>query len=113
MSAGPKIDLTATYLFGNDAAEDEDEDTFHGYVVDRPELTAFLEPSNKICVARAFKGEGKSALLRLVQARLSHGDEPPPHLGGHWKAALADTSCRRYRCVGARLEALDSALRCA
>lgn len=77
MSAAPKIDLTATYLFGNDAAEDEEEDIFLGYVVDRPELKAFLDPSNKICVARAFKGEGKSALLRLVQARLSHGENAP------------------------------------
>jgi hypothetical protein len=77
MPPAPRIDLTAAYLFGNDAAEDEEEDIFLGYVVDRPELKAFLDPSNKICIARAFKGEGKSALLRLVQNRLGRGDDPP------------------------------------
>jgi len=77
MLAEPKIELTAASLFGNDAAEDEDEGVFLGYVVERPELRAFLDPVNKICIARAFKGEGKSALLRLVQNRLGHDETSP------------------------------------
>ena len=77
MLPAPRIDLSAAYLFGNDAAEDEDEEIFLGYVIDRPELKAFLDPANKICIARAFKGEGKSALLRLVQDRLNRSSDPP------------------------------------
>src|SRR5882757_5950377 len=72
-----RIDLTDTNLFGNDAAEDEDEDVFLGYVLNRPELDAFLDPSRRICVARAFKGEGKSALLRLVHNRLTQPEDAP------------------------------------
>jgi hypothetical protein len=74
---GPQIALTATPLFGNDAAEDEDEDIFLAYVVERPEVTAFLDASQKICIVRAFKGEGKSALLRLVQSRLGRAADAP------------------------------------
>lgn len=70
--------LIAASLFGNDAAEDEDEEVFLGYVVDRPEIAAFLDPSRRICIARAFKGEGKSALLRAVHNRLTRrGDDAP------------------------------------
>jgi hypothetical protein len=69
------ISLTDPDLFGNDAAEDEDEEVFKSYALDRPELAAFTDAKRKICVARAYKGEGKSALLRLVRAHL----EEDPH----------------------------------
>ncbi|MCG3173784.1 MAG: hypothetical protein GMKNLPBB_01986 [Myxococcota bacterium] len=94
MSLAPRINLTAAYLFGNDAAEDEEENIFLGYVVDRPELKAFLDSSNKICIARAFKGEGKSALLRLVQNRLGRGDAPPLILAATGKQLSPEQTAR-------------------
>lgn len=69
--------LTATInfkdpgLFGNDAAEDEDEEIFNTYVFARPELQSFQDESQKIQIARAYKGEGKSALLRLTKSRIT------------------------------------------
>lgn len=59
------IRLTDPHLFGNDAAEDEDAEIFASYALERPELGDFTSPSRRICIARAYKGEGKSALLRL------------------------------------------------
>lgn len=73
----PHIDLSAPHLFGNDAAEDEDLDIFLTYVVDRPEVALFLEPNRRVAIARAYKGEGKSALLRVVQTRLEQGEDAP------------------------------------
>lgn len=72
-----KINLTAQDLFGNDAAEDEVEDVFQSYAVERPEVGAFLDEQRRICIARAYKGEGKSALLRLVRTRLEISEESP------------------------------------
>lgn len=57
-------------LFGNDAAEDEDENVFASYAVTRSEVTSFLDNRNPMQVVRAYKGEGKSALLRLVERTL-------------------------------------------
>ncbi len=71
-----QIDLRAPNLFGNDAAEDEDLEVFRAYAIDRPEVPVFTDPNRPICIARAFKGEGKSALLRLVATRL-RADESP------------------------------------
>lgn len=65
-----QITLTDKTLFGNEAAEDEIEDVFTGYAVERPEVSKFLDSTNSIAIARAYKGEGKSALLRLVALRL-------------------------------------------
>jgi hypothetical protein len=68
--------LTATInfqdpgLFGNDAAEDEDEEIFNAYAMLRPEVNSFQDPKQKVQIARAYKGEGKSALLRLTKNRL-------------------------------------------
>lgn len=72
-----KIDLKAPDLFGNDAAEDEDVDVFRAYAIDRSEVALFSDPNRSICIARAFKGEGKSALLRLVATRLRSDKTPP------------------------------------
>jgi hypothetical protein len=70
------ISLTDPGLFGNDAAEDEDEDIFQSYVLDRPEVDEFIDPKRKICITRAYKGEGKSALLRIVRSKLETDDLP-------------------------------------
>lgn len=61
----PRIVLSEPTLFGNDAAEDERDDIFYSYAFERPELVPFADPSRTIAIARAYKGEGKSALLRL------------------------------------------------
>lgn len=61
-------------LFGNQVAEDEDEDIFHAYALDRDELATFADPLRRLSVVRAYKGEGKSALLRLAAARLKRED---------------------------------------
>src|SRR5882724_5540256 len=62
------VDLSDQTLFGNDAAEDESDDIFLNYVVYRPEVGEFVALENKLLIARAYKGEGKSALLRLTRA---------------------------------------------
>lgn len=68
----PKIsvNLREASLFGNDAAEEEVEPLFLSYALERPELNEFLDLQVPLMVARAYKGEGKSALLRLVTAKI-------------------------------------------
>jgi len=61
-----RIDITSAQLFGNEAGEDEDEVIFQSYAIRRPELANFLAQDVPISIVRAYKGEGKSALLRLV-----------------------------------------------
>jgi len=72
-----KIDLAAEDLFGNDVAEDEDDDVFRAYAVDRDEVSSFSDKFRKLCIVRAYKGDGKSALLRLAmsQVRSSCGND--------------------------------------
>lgn len=64
------IDFSDRALFGNEAAEDEAESIFASYAVERSEVTSFLDPSVPLAITRAYKGEGKSALLRLVYLKL-------------------------------------------
>jgi hypothetical protein len=68
------IDLKDPTLFGNDVAEDENEDVFQSYAIHRPELHAFGDSQRQICITRAYKGEGKSALLRLLIGRIRSAD---------------------------------------
>jgi len=70
----PEINFNDPTLFGNDAAEDEDLDVFNSYVVDRSETQEFTNPKNRIRIARAYKGEGKSALLRLARQKIPAED---------------------------------------
>lgn len=65
-----RLDLSDPTLFGNDAAEDEEEDIFEAYFVSRPEEDEFVSEVHKIRILRAYKGEGKSALLRRARKRL-------------------------------------------
>lgn len=69
------IRLTDPYLFGNDAAEDEDAEILESYAIERPELVDFTTATRRICIARAYKGEGKSALLRLSASQVEKGGE--------------------------------------
>lgn len=68
--ASVEMRLTDVGLFGNDAAEDESEEVFKSYVIDRPEVSAFADAARALAIARAYKGEGKSALLRITQLKL-------------------------------------------
>lgn len=70
------IVLTDPTLFGNDAAEDEKDEVFNSYVMERPELATFVDRKRSFAVARAYKGEGKSALLRLTRHRIGQVREP-------------------------------------
>ncbi|MBF0436847.1 MAG: hypothetical protein HQL77_15950 [Magnetococcales bacterium] len=65
-----RIDFSDESLFGNEAAEDEDEEIFKSYAFEREEVTDFLQKDKRIAILKAYKGEGKSALLRLVASRL-------------------------------------------
>jgi len=66
-----RLQLDDATLCGNDAAEDEEDVVFQSYAVQRPEVISFLNASKSICIAKAYKGEGKSALLRLVAMKLA------------------------------------------
>lgn len=74
MSRGTlRFDLRDPDLFGNDAAEEEKDDVFRSYAI-RPEGTStFWESDVPIAVARAYKGEGKSALLRITSNKIDEG----------------------------------------
>jgi hypothetical protein len=65
-----EVDFWDAGLFGNDAAEDEEEAIFNAYALGRNEVQSFTDPTKRIQIARAYKGEGKSALLRLVKSKL-------------------------------------------
>jgi hypothetical protein len=65
-----KIKLDEVALFGNDAADLEQEKLFFSYAVPRSELDDLLNSDNAIQVTRAYKGEGKSALLRILKKKL-------------------------------------------
>lgn len=64
------VDLTDEDLFGNETAEDEEESTFLAYALIRPEFEKFIDAQKKLRVVRAYKGEGKSALLRWTHISL-------------------------------------------
>lgn len=65
-----KIDISDAELFGNEMAEDEEERLFASYAYERPEFQAFLNSATKLKIVRAYKGEGKSALLRWTHLKL-------------------------------------------
>jgi len=64
-------------IFGNEAAEDEPYEILASYAVKRPEISRFLDASRSVQVIRAYKGEGKSALLRLVEGSLAEQNPTP------------------------------------
>ena len=66
-----KIRLSDVNLFGNDAADLEQKELFFSYAIQRPELQNFLDDQRPVQVVRAYKGEGKSALLRLAERKLA------------------------------------------
>lgn len=73
--SGIYIDYRDNDLFGNDAAEQEKDNVFKTYAIQRPEVHDFLDVEQSIQIARAYKGEGKSAILRIVKEQLQK-DKP-------------------------------------
>lgn len=65
-----KIQLNDPYLFGNDAAEDEEDEVFKSYALERQEIEEFVQSTRQLGFVRAYKGEGKSALLRIARSKL-------------------------------------------
>ncbi|WP_408888704.1 P-loop ATPase, Sll1717 family [Myxococcus faecalis] len=58
-----RIDLADPLLFGNDAGEDEVPEVLASYFVEGSTFDVFWDVKQKIRIARARKGMGKSALL--------------------------------------------------
>lgn len=65
------FDLRSPDLFGNEAAEDEDERVFISHLLKRDDLREFESGKNGIRIITAYKGEGKSSLLRALATSLS------------------------------------------
>jgi hypothetical protein len=86
------VDFKDPGLFGNDAAEDEDDEIFKTYAFVRPELQTFQDTKQRIQIARAYKGEGKSALLRLTKNRISANDKSTIIVSGTGSAFSPDLS---------------------
>lgn len=70
MTDAPYFYLSDPTLFGNEAAEDEQNEVFNSYFVQRKEFKAFRDSANRLCIANGYKGEGKSALLRATETNL-------------------------------------------
>jgi hypothetical protein len=66
-----EIHLDDPHLFGNDAAEDEEDEIFKSYALERREIENFAQLDRQLSFVRAYKGEGKSALLRITRSKLS------------------------------------------
>lgn len=73
------IDLDDSSLFGNDAAEDEDEDVLASYFVDQPAFDKFMSEGRSLWVVNGRKGTGKSALLMSLahKLRAARGEQRP------------------------------------
>jgi len=70
-----RFDFTADDLFGNEAAEDEEQEIFLSHLLQREESTSFENPVNGIKIVMAYKGQGKSSLLRSLASKLQRKDE--------------------------------------
>lgn len=70
-----RFDLTDDNLFGNEAAEDEQIDIFRSHLHRRDDLAAFENPTAGIRIAMAYKGQGKSSLLRALGETMGRRDE--------------------------------------
>jgi hypothetical protein len=64
VSFDPRIDLTDDGLFGNEVAEDATDQEFKSYYYERNKTKRISGISERLLIVKAYKGEGKSALLR-------------------------------------------------
>ncbi|HBO5687715.1 TPA: hypothetical protein L4620_005382 [Pseudomonas aeruginosa] len=76
-TADISLKLNDKTLFGNDAGEDENIEVLTSYFVNQPAFTDFLDTETALCVARARKGMGKSALLSKFAHDLEQLDSKP------------------------------------
>ena len=67
-------DLLRAMDFGNEAGDDADPEELTTYFVEQSMFTRFLDESNKILLATAKKGVGKSALLQWTAHKVAHKD---------------------------------------
>lgn len=68
-----KINLADLSLFGNDAAEDEPLGVFSNYIhSSHDSFKEFKRSNRRLLIARAYKGEGKTALLRHTFEQLNN-----------------------------------------
>ncbi|WP_417746320.1 P-loop ATPase, Sll1717 family [Rosistilla oblonga] len=84
LGAHMEIDLDDETLFGNDAAEDEATDVFNAYFMPRSEVNDFMDGDMQFRFLRAYRGEGKSAIIRHV----SHENQ----LVGIWCAKVTGSA---------------------
>lgn len=52
--------------FGNEAADDAGPDEIASYFVEQETFHKYLSPTNRLLIATARKGVGKSALLQWI-----------------------------------------------
>jgi hypothetical protein len=64
-------------LFGSEAADLEDAALFFSYAMQRNEVAEFLDDRHAVRIVSAYKGEGKSALLRLAEQKLNDRPSKP------------------------------------
>ena len=57
--------------FGNEAADDADPEELSAYFVEQKMFKEFLDPKQKMLIATAKKGVGKSALLKWAAHNIS------------------------------------------
>lgn len=65
-----RINLNDRKLFGNDAGEDEDLEVLNSYYIDHPDFEDFFSEDERLSIASARKGMGKSALLSRLEHKL-------------------------------------------
>ena len=69
------INLADLHLFGNEVAEDEKAEVFISYAYERREIESFCDQNIPIQIVRGYKGEGKSALIRLAKVKISESQQ--------------------------------------
>ncbi|MDQ2844738.1 MAG: hypothetical protein M3Y72_27585, partial [Acidobacteriota bacterium] len=60
--------------FGNEAADDADQEELASYFVEQESFGSFLDTKKKLLVATARKGVGKSALLQWIAQKTLEDD---------------------------------------
>lgn len=71
------IDITDDTLFGNEVAQDEDEEIFDSYKFIKNNTDDFFDHRKKLVILKARKGSGKSALCRILVNDLRNREDKP------------------------------------
>jgi len=70
----PIAQIDGDNLFGRENADLEDSELFESYSLDKQSFINIYDPKRKIGLLCAYKGCGKSAVLRLINNRLKSND---------------------------------------